>query len=83
MTYKEESYVLDTLIEIQEFIRSPDFKQLVKETHENNVMLRQIIKVINTYLSRHHQENEDDFGRNVLANLISGVIDSRGLSINR
>jgi len=25
-----------------------------------------------------HQENEDDFGRNVLANLISGVVDLRG-----
>lgn len=83
MTYQEESYVLDTLEEIQDVIRSPDFKQLVKETHENNIMLRQIIKVINTYLARHHQENEDDFGRNVLANLISGVIDSRGLSVNR
>ena len=48
MTYKEETYVLDTLIEIQETIRSPEFKQLIKEIHENNVMLRQIIKVINT-----------------------------------
>lgn len=38
-------------------------------------MLRQIVKVINTYLARHHQENEDDFNRNVLANLISSTID--------
>lgn len=38
-------------------------------------MLRQIIKVINTYLARHRQENEEDFGRNVLANLISSTID--------
>ena len=30
MTYKEEGYVLDTLIEIQETIRSPEFKQLIK-----------------------------------------------------
>ena len=50
MTYDEESYVLDTLKEIQETIRSPEFKQLIKETHENNIMLRQIIKVINTCL---------------------------------
>ena len=28
MTYKEESYVLDTLKELQETIRSPEFKQL-------------------------------------------------------
>lgn len=79
MTYKEESYILDTLKEIQDTIRSPDFKRLVKETHENNVMLRQIIRVINTYLSRHHQENDDDFNRNVLANLLSGAFESRNL----
>ena len=48
MKYEEESYVLDTLKEIQETIRSPEFKQLIKETHENNIMLKQIIKVINT-----------------------------------
>lgn len=63
MTYEEESYVLDSI------------EQIKKETHENNVMLKQIIKVINTYLARHHQENEEDFGRNVLANLISSTID--------
>ena len=75
MKYKEESYVLDTLKEIQDFIRSPTFKQLVKETHENNIILRQIIRVINTHNARHHQENEDDFMRNVLANLVSGGFD--------
>lgn len=75
MTHKEESYVLDTLIEIQDFIRSPTFKQLIKETHENNIMLRQIVRVINTHNARHHQENEDDFMRNVLANLVSGGFD--------
>lgn len=63
MTYEEESYLLDSI------------KQIKEETHENNVMLKQIIKVINTYLARHHQENEDDFNRNVLANLISSTID--------
>ena len=75
MTYKEESYVLDTLIEIQETIRSPEFKQLIKETHENNIMLRQIIKVINTWLSHHNQENSNDFDRNVLANFVSNMFD--------
>lgn len=75
MTYKEESYVLDTLKEIQDFIRSPTFKQLIKETHENNMMLRQIVKVINTHTARHHQENEDDFMRNILANLVSNGFD--------
>lgn len=75
MTYKEESYILDTLIEIQEFIRSPDFKQLVRETHENNKMLKSIIKAINTHIAHHPQENRNDFLMNVLANLISNGVD--------
>jgi hypothetical protein len=78
MTYKEKSYVLDTLKEIQETIRSPEFKQLIKETHENNIMLRQIIKVINTWIKHHPQENANDFNMNVIANLISS-----GLDINK
>lgn len=75
MTRKEEDYVLDTLEELQDTIRSPTFKQLLKETHENNIMLKQIIKVINTYVANHHNENDDDFVRNILANLISNKID--------
>ena len=75
MTYKEESYVLDTLKEIQETIRSPEFKQLIRETHENNIMLRQIIKVINTWLKHHPQENANDFNMNVISNLVSNILD--------
>ena len=75
MTYKEETYVLDTLKEIQETIRSPEFKQLIKEIHENNIMLRQIIKVINTWIKHHPQENANDFNMNVIANLISNGFD--------
>ena len=75
MNYKEESYVLDTLKEIQETIRSPEFKQLIRETHENNIMLRQIIKVINTWLKHHPQENANDFNMNVIANLVSNIFD--------
>ena len=75
MTYKEESYILNTLIEIQETIRSPEFKQLIKETNENNIMLRQIIKVINTWFAHHNQENDNDFNRNVMANLVSNIFD--------
>ena len=75
MTRKEEDYILDTLEEIQDTIRSPTFKQLLRETHENNIMLKQIIKVINAYVANHHNENEDDFVRNILANLISNKID--------
>ena len=63
MRIEDEEYLFDMIERIRD------------ETHENNIMLRQIIKVINTYLSRHHQENDDDFMRNVLANLISGKID--------
>ena len=75
MTYKEETYVLNTLKEIQETIRSPEFKQLIRETHENNIMLRQIIKVINTWIKHHPQENVNDFNMNVIANLISSKLD--------
>ena len=75
MKYEEESYVLDTLKEIKENIRSPEFKQLIKETHENNIMLRQIIKVINTWFAHHNQENDNDFNRNVMANLVSNIFD--------
>ena len=75
MTYKEETYVLDTLKEIQENIRSPEFKQLIKETRENNIMLQKIIKVINTWFAYHNQENYNDFNRNVMANIVSNIFD--------
>lgn len=57
--------------------------EIYSEVHENNIMLHQLCQVVNTYLSRHHQENEDDFGRNVLANLLSGLVDLRGMSRRR
>lgn len=63
MTYKEESYLLDTIT------------QIASEVHENNLMLRDICKVVNTYLANHNSENEADFGRNVAANLISNLLD--------
>lgn len=71
MTNKEEDFVLDTLLGMRKIIRNSAFKQLLKETHENNVMLKQICKVINIHLLNHNQENANDFGRNILANLIS------------
>ena len=43
MTYKEESYVLDNV------------KQIAKETHENNIMFRRIIKVIGYIVQRMHR----------------------------
>ena len=78
MTYKEERCVLDILREIQETIRSPSFNRLIKETHENNIMLKQIVKLINTWISNHNQENENDFNMNVIANIISN-----GLGFNK
>ena len=63
MTYDEETYLLNTITRIR------------NETHENNIMPKQIIKVINTYIAHHNQENSNDFDRNVLANLISSGLD--------
>lgn len=40
-------------------------------------MLKQIVNVLNYYISHAREENEQDFGRNVLANLISSVVDLR------
>ena len=63
MTYDEENWLFDTL------------DQMAREIHQNNLMLKDLCNVVNVYLARHNQENEDDFGRNVLANLISGTLD--------
>ena len=63
MTYDEESYILDSIAQIK------------AETYENNITLSQLCSMVNIYLANHHQENEDDFGRNVLANLLSQFID--------
>ena len=67
MTYNEESYILDSM------------KQIKHKVYENNLMLQEICNVINVYLANHHKENEEDFSRNVLANLISGVIELKGM----
>ena len=77
MDYKEESFVLDSLIEITEHIRSPEYKQLIRETHENNIMLKQIIKVINTWIKHHPQENANDFNMNVIANFVSNIFNNK------
>lgn len=38
---------------------------------ENNVMLREIIKYINLKISQADKENNEDFIRNIIANVIS------------
>lgn len=62
-TEREEQYILDSI------------KQIKKETHENNIMLRQIIKYLNNEIAYANQENDNDFMRNILANLISNGLD--------
>ena len=44
---------------------------LLNTVTENNEMLHQIIGVLTHYIKTHNQENEDDFARNVVANLVS------------
>ena len=63
MTYDEETYLLDSIERIE------------KKVNENNKMLRSIIKVLNYYLANAKNENKQDFGRNILANMISNMID--------
>ena len=46
-------------------------KQLLKETHENNIMLRSIVKFINTQIVAKDQK---DFGLNLVANVIGNKI---------
>lgn len=74
MTYKEETFVLNTLKELNEFIRSPAYKQLCREIHENNVMLKKLLAIEYARLRNHNKENEEDFGRNVIANALSETI---------
>ena len=62
MTYKEEKQIFDTLKDIQD------------KTNENNYMLKQIIAFINGYIAKANSENDNDFQRNILANLISNMI---------
>lgn len=64
MTRRNEEYLFECIEDIQATV------------HENNCMLRQICHVINVYMSRHSTENEEDFGRNVLANLVSQFLDT-------
>ena len=45
--------------------------ELLELTRENNKMLKQIITYINYINSNASNENENDFVRNVIANLIS------------
>ena len=67
MTTREEKRLQEALDELMDAVM------------ENNIMLHQICDVINFHHARHNRENEDDFIRNVLANLLSSGIDIRGM----
>lgn len=60
---------------MEELIRlARENNQLLKD---NNRMLKELINVVNIWLSNHNQENDNDFNRNILANLISSFITGR------
>ena len=65
MTKRDEEWLLQKTLENNQLLK------------ENNKMLKQIVNVLNYYISHAREENEQDFGRNVLANLISNVVDLR------
>ena len=67
MTRKDEEYLLESIARIKE------------ETHLNSMMLCDLCDVVNVYLANHHKENEEDFGRNILANVLSQFIDIKSL----
>ena len=46
MTCKEETYVLDTIKEIQETIRSPKFKQLINKLTRIILYLNKLLKLL-------------------------------------
>lgn len=71
MTKRDEEWLLQKTFENNQLLK------------ENNKMLKQIVNVLNYYISHAREENEQDFGRNVLANLISSVVDLRTIKGRR
>ena len=59
MNYREETYLLNTV------------KDIKKTVDENNKMLRFIVQYISRNISKEPDEEIKDFGRNVLANIVS------------
>lgn len=52
-------------------------EELLQLTKENNYMLKQIIAYINHINANADNENNNDFIRNILANLVSNTADFR------
>lgn len=63
MRYRDEQYVLDILDDIR------------KETHENNIMLRQICSYIRYVYSHRLSDEQNAFEQNVFANIVSELFD--------
>ena len=59
MTRDEEIELLDNLERIRD------------ETHENNIMLKQLCNYFASIAANADNENINDFGRNIIANIIS------------
>ena len=57
-------------------------QELLRLTQENNLMLKQIIAYINGVNAQANIENENDFVRNIIANLISSSLTERNLFNN-
>lgn len=72
MTKRDEDYIFNTIEDIVDITKENN--RLLKE---NNIMLKEIIEVFRYYITHANQENEHDFGRNVLANLISNFAELR------
>lgn len=69
--YVDGTYICDTIEDTDRGLdKSWPLSKIVKT--KVGIAVFDFTKVINTHNARHHQENEDDFMRSVLANLISG-----------
>ena len=67
MDKRDEEYLLRTTYENNRLLK------------DNNKMLKQIINVLNYYISHAQEENDSDFNRNIIANMISNLVDLRFL----
>ena len=66
MTKRDEEWLLQKTFENNQLLKA------------NNQMLKQIVNVLNYHIAHANEENDNDFGRNVLANLISNIVNPRG-----
>lgn len=74
MNRKDEDYLFNLLEDTIDITKKNN--KLLKE---NNIMLKEIVAVLKHYLTHANEENENDFGRNILANMLSNFIELRAL----